>query len=153
MNRQAIDVSGAPTGALALIGRVSRGFARLYEPKLRDLGFSLGQVPVIVMLKGRKALSQSELARGVRVEQPTMAQLLSRMERDGNIVRTPDPQDGRSKLISLTADAEKRMPAARKILFAGEDVALAGFSDAEKDTLVALLDRLSANLDREAGEG
>jgi MarR family transcriptional regulator, transcriptional regulator for hemolysin len=153
MNRQAIDVSGAPAGALALIGRASRGFARLYEPKLRELGFSLGQVPVLVLLKGRKALSQIELARGVRVEQPTMAQLLSRMERDGNIVRTPDPQDGRSKLISLTADAEKRMPAARKILFSGEDVALAGFSEAEKDTLVALLDRLSANLDRAAGEG
>lgn len=148
-----MDVSGAPTGALALIGRASRGFARLYEPKLRELGFSLGQVPVLVMLKGRKALSQIELARGVRVEQPTMAQLLGRMERDGNIVRTPDPQDGRSKLISLTADAEKRMPAAKKILFSGEDVALAGFSEAEKDTLVALLDRLSANLDRAAGEG
>lgn len=153
MNRQAIDVSGAPTGALALIGRVSRGFARLYEPKLRELGLSLGQVPVFVMLKGGKALSQSDLARLARVEQPTMAQLLSRMERDGNIVRTPDPDDGRSKLISLTTDAERRMPSAKKILFAGEAVALAGFSEAEKDTLVALLDRLSANLDRAAGEG
>ncbi|HVI54523.1 MAG TPA: MarR family transcriptional regulator [Luteibacter sp.] len=153
MNRQAIDASGAPTGALALVGRISRGFARLYEPKLREQGLSLGQVPVFVMLKGGKAMSQSDLARLVRVEQPTMAQLLARMERDGNIVRTADPQDGRSKLISLTADAEKRMPAAKKILFSGEAVALAGFSDAEKNTLVALLERLSANLDRAAEEG
>jgi MarR family transcriptional regulator, transcriptional regulator for hemolysin len=34
-----------------------------------------------------------------------MAQLLNRMERDGLIVRLPDPADRQSRLIALTAQA------------------------------------------------
>ena len=153
MNRQAKDSAQAPgLSAMALIGRASRGFARVYEPALKELGLSIGQVPVFVMLKGGHAMTQGELARLARVEQSSMAQLLARMERDGNIVRTADPADGRSKLISLTAAAEKRMPAAREILFAGEAAALKGFSAAEQKTLMSLLARLNANLDEAAGE-
>lgn len=154
MNRQDTKLDKAPGGtAMALIGRAGRGFARVYEARLRELGFSVGQVPVLVMLKGGNALTQSDLARFVRVEQPTMAQLLTRMERDGNIVRKPDPADGRSRLVSLTPAAEKRMPQARDILFAGEAVALAGFSKAEVATLLGLLERLNANLDGAGEEG
>jgi DNA-binding MarR family transcriptional regulator len=38
-----------------------------------------------------------------------MAQMLTRMERDGLIERTPDPADGRSSHIALTKVAQKRM--------------------------------------------
>ena len=54
------------------------------------------------------ALSQTALARWASVEQPTMANTLNRMERDGLIVRTPDPDDRRSALISLTKLGRQR---------------------------------------------
>ena len=40
-----------------------------------------------------------------------MAATLSRMERDGLIVRTPDPADGRSALISLSGEARTKLEA------------------------------------------
>ncbi len=93
-------------------------------------------------------MPQSELARLARMEQPTMAQLLSRMERDEIIDRVADPADKRSRLISLTADAEKRLPKARSILFAGSEDALSGLSDGEVTQLVELLERVNANIER-----
>ncbi|MFM0596996.1 MULTISPECIES: MarR family winged helix-turn-helix transcriptional regulator [Paraburkholderia] len=133
---------------MPLIGLINRGFTRIFDAQLRQLGFAVGQIPVLNALKGGKALPQSELARLARVEQPTMAQLLSRMERDEIVDRVADPADKRSRLISLTADAEKRLPKARAILFAGSEDALSGLSDDEVTQLVELLERVNANIER-----
>lgn len=49
----------------------------------------------------------------VRLISRLMAQLLSRIERDGLVQRLPDPKDGRSRLITLTEQAEERLPGAQ----------------------------------------
>jgi DNA-binding MarR family transcriptional regulator len=134
-----------------LISLAARGFARLSEARLKPLGFGVGHLPVLVALQNGKASTQRDLARFARTEQPPMAQMLARMQRDGLIERTPDPKDGRSSRIVLTHDAEARMPAAIETLFAGNGEAMQGFSEEEKQQFVDLLTRLIANLDRIAG--
>lgn len=100
------------------------------EARLKPLGFGVGHLPVLIALRDGLASTQRDLARFARVEQPPMAQMLARMERDGLIRRAPDPADGRSSRVSLTRAARARLP------------------DAEAARLVALLTRLIANLDR-----
>ncbi len=107
---------------------------------------------MLYALKNGEALTQTELARIANIEQPTMAQLIARMERDKLVRRTPNPGDGRSSLISLTAAAAKRLPAARGVLDAGNAVALVGFTEREIETLVALLGRVVKNLDESLAE-
>lgn len=133
-----------------LISLAARGFARLSEARLKPLGFGVGHLPVLVALQDGQAGSQRDLARFARIEQPSMAQMLARMERDGLICRTPDPADGRSSQISLTETARTRLPDACAVLFQGNRDALSGFTDEEATQLVALLTRLIANLDRAA---
>jgi MarR family transcriptional regulator, transcriptional regulator for hemolysin len=130
-----------------LISLAARGFARLSEARLKPLGFGLGYLPVLVALKHGRAETQRDLARFARIEQPSMAQMLVRMERDGLIRRAPDPTDGRSSLVSLTETAEARLPDACAVLFQGNREALDGFTDEEAAQLVSLLNRLIANLD------
>ncbi len=136
-----------------LISLAARGFARLSEARLKPLGFGIGHLPVLVALQEGQAGSQRDLARFARIEQPSMAQMLARMERDGLIRRMPDPADGRSSQISLTETARTRLPAACAALFQGNRDALSGFTDEEAAQLVALLTRLIANLDLAASAG
>lgn len=131
-----------------LISLAARGFARLSEQRLKPLGFGVGQLPVLVALQNGKASTQRDLARFAKVEQPPMAQMLARMERDGLIQRTRDPADGRSSRIVLTKAAQERMPEATETLFQGNREAMTGFTDAEAGQLVDLLTRLIENLDR-----
>ncbi|MGF6712504.1 MarR family transcriptional regulator for hemolysin [Luteibacter sp. W1I16] len=131
-----------------LISLAARGFARLSEARLKPLGFGVGQLPVLIALRDGKASTQRELARFAKVEQPPMAQMLARMERDGWIRRTPHPDDGRSSCIILTKAAQNRMPDAIEILFKGNRDALNGFTEDEASQLVNLLTRLIANLDQ-----
>ncbi|MBY5840852.1 winged helix DNA-binding protein [Rhizobium leguminosarum] len=131
-----------------LISLAARGFARLSESRLKPLGFGVGQLPVLVALQSGKASTQRDLARFARIEQPPMAQMLARMERDGLIQRTPDPADGRSSRIVLTKIAQERMPEAITALFLGNREALTRFTDAEAGQLADLLKRLIENLDQ-----
>src|SRR6187402_722112 len=97
-----------------LINRIARLGNRWTEPRLQKLGLAVAQLPVFGALRILGPLSQKELARITHVEQPTMAQLLARMERDQLVQRTPDPNDGRSSLVSLTPLALRKAIPARE---------------------------------------
>src|ERR1700726_5182942 len=62
-----------------------------------------GVYPIIAWLMQLPDSTQAELSRLVGIEQPTMAITLRRMERDGIIERSPDPEHGRKSLVKLTA--------------------------------------------------
>ncbi|MEO0499747.1 MAG: MarR family transcriptional regulator [Pseudomonadota bacterium] len=130
-----------------LISLAARRFARASEMRLKPLGFGVGHLPVLVALRDSRASTQRDLARFARMEQPPMAQMLARMERDGLIRRTPDPADRRSSLVTLTEEAEARLPAAIDVLLQGNRDVLSGFTDEEAVQFTAMLVRLIANLD------
>jgi len=54
-------------------------------------------------------LTPSELADIERVKRPTVTRTLGCLEREGLIDRTPDPDDGRSNLISVNAAGRERL--------------------------------------------
>lgn len=134
-----------------LISLAARGFTRLSEARLKPMGFGVGYLPALIALKVKEATSQRDLARFARIEQPSMAQMMVRMERDGLIQRTPDPADRRSSHVRLTETALNRLPEACAVLLQGNREALDGFSDAEAHQFVGMLARLIGNLDRLAG--
>ena len=128
------------------INHASRAIMRRFESVLRPLGFGFAYLPVAGALSDDAELLQKDLAERAHVEQPTMAALLARMERDGFLARKRHPSDRRASLLSLTAKAKDRLPAARLRLEEGAEQALAGFSERERATLMALLKRVVENL-------
>lgn len=135
-----------------LISRTARMMWRLGDERLKALGFSTSQLPVLSMLKDGKAFAQKDLAQQAKIEQPSMAQMLARMERDGLIERTPDPKDKRSSLISLTEVAQSRLAELDVVLIKGNADALKGLSADEVATLSALLQKVIANLEKLAAD-
>lgn len=134
------------------INQVSRMLLRRFEQRLRPLDFGMAYLPVAVAIEEHGALQQKQLAERAHVEQPTMAALLGRMERDGLIRREPHPADGRASLITLSRKGAARLPSAKAGLVEIAQRATAGFSESERATLIALLQRVAQNLDRESGQ-
>ncbi len=127
--------------------RASRLFLRLGETRFREFGLGVASFPVLNLLRTGEKRSQKELALCVQIEQPSMAQLLSRLERDGMIKRSSDPDDGRSSLISLTRKALAILPKIDEMTDVANDEAVAGMSGDEIKILIDLLQRLIANLE------
>jgi len=125
-----------------LINQYARVMAKQVDERLRPLGVTASQLPVLVALKGGGRLTQKALAETTGVEQPSMAQLLARMERDGLVRREPSPTDGRSSLVSLTPAAMRKLGPGRAVLKQMDDEACAIFEPAERELLARLLLRL-----------
>lgn len=125
---------------------VARLFARGLQAELEPLGLAPGQFPILLFLWEQEGLTQGELCRLVQVEQPTMANTLARMERDGLIDRHPDPADGRRSVIRLTAKGrslkDPAIASARRV----NDRAAEGLSGEERTALLRLLAKVAANL-------
>ncbi len=123
----------------AVIGQIHRVLHKLVDQRLRAEGLSASQIPVLVALRDGRKLTQKELTAIAGVEQPSMAQLLGRMEKDGLIRREPDPQDGRKSLISLTEQALPLIRTGRGVLHHIDIEATSGLSDADRVELLRLL--------------
>lgn len=133
------------------INRVSRALLRDFDARLRPHGFAMSHLPVLRALVHGRALSQKDLAEQARVEQPTMAEMLVRMERDGVVEREPNPEDRRGVLISLTHRSRARIPKAKAALVEGERAAMAGLSQTDQRLLRELLQRVADNLEENGG--
>jgi MarR family transcriptional regulator, transcriptional regulator for hemolysin len=131
----------------------ARLFARAIDQQLKAIGVSSGQLPVFFALAGGKALTQKELARLASIEQPTMASTLARMERDGLIERTPDPNDGRSSLVSLSARAKRKADLVTQAITEVNGGALEALAPAERTAYLDSLAKIIAALERQLAEG
>jgi MarR family transcriptional regulator for hemolysin len=82
------------------------------------------------------------MAKLANVEQPTMAKLLSRLERDGLVATSPHPEDRRARQVSLTRKARTAFPTGVAMLMEAEQQVLAELSKAEQKQLKELLQRV-----------
>lgn len=129
------------------INHASRLLMRHFEERLRPLGFGAAYLPVVGALNEDGPLLQRDLALLAHVEQPTMAAILLRMERDGMIERTPHPTDKRASQVNLTAKARDTLPIAMSSLGEVAEQLVAGFTADERTTFLALLQRAARNLE------
>jgi DNA-binding MarR family transcriptional regulator len=86
---------------------ITRTARRMRQQAGSELRPSSASALVTIELHG--PLTPSELAKIEQVKRPTATRLLRGLEQEGLVVRTPDPKDGRSALISLSAEGRERL--------------------------------------------
>ena len=125
--------------------------ARLLEAALHQrispLGVVPGQFAQLLALYEDDGITQRQLCDLVRIEQPTMAKTLQRMERDALITREPDPVDRRRARVQLTAHARELRA---ELVDAANEVnvtATEGLNDHEVNHFMRTLLRIIDNLE------
>ncbi|WP_439600152.1 MarR family winged helix-turn-helix transcriptional regulator [Devosia sp.] len=136
------------TSAGYLTNWAARLFARAIERRLA--GGNSGPMPVFFALQDGGAMTQKALAQLAAVEQPTMANTLSRMERDGLVLRTPDPNDRRSARVSLTPLGRERAKAAFVSAIEVNGIATDALQPEERELFYDMMRRIIAALERDA---
>ncbi|MDO9409744.1 MarR family transcriptional regulator [Patulibacter sp.] len=95
------DRSSVPEVAAHLRLVITRTARRLRTEASAGLGPSLGAALATVERWG--PLSPSELADREGIRRPSATRIVARLEEEGLVGREPDPDDGRSFRVSLTA--------------------------------------------------
>ena len=128
-----------------LINRAARAFAGRLADELRPFEVGIGQWAVLLHLWGNDGMTQAQLARRVAIEQPTMVRTIDRMERDGLVIRSPDPNDGRASRITLTERGWTLRDALVPLAARVNRVATQAMTDEEVVALKRLLAKLVAS--------
>ena len=141
----------ATTAAIAARLRITiaRTARRLRQEA--SAGLSPTQTAALATIERHGPLTPSELAVHERIQRPTVARLLGRLEADGLVDRAPDPGDRRSSLISITAEGRRLLKVVRTRKDAYLSQRMRDLDAGELETLdraAAILERM---LDEEDG--
>lgn len=136
-----------------LLYDAARLLRRDFDRRARQLGLTRSQWAVLFHLARREGCNQTILADILEIEPITLVRLLDKLEAAGWLERRPDPQDRRVRLLYLTARAHPLLEKMKALGMETRNLALKGFSKAERETISQLLSRVRSNLsDHEAIE-
>nr|WP_316657072.1 MarR family transcriptional regulator [uncultured Gellertiella sp.] len=131
--------------ATYLAGQLAKAFTRSLQARAHVLGFSPGQLPVLIELWAEDGQTQKQLLDRVGIEQATMANTLSRMQRDGLVERKPHPTDRRAQLVFLTPKARAMEEQAVATARQADDALFAGFRRFERELMLEYMRMLIEN--------
>lgn len=137
------------TSPMAVIGRLSRVAASVTAELAGTFarhGIDASAFDVLATLRRQGSpyqLTPAALAIEAMVTTSAVAQRLNRLEALGFISRLPRPEDGRGKLVELTASGRQLVDRVLPEHLATEEALLVNLSTQERDSLAQLLSRLA----------
>lgn len=116
---------------LSAVAKINR-----WATKHSELPIPAGQARLLSLVEQQGNARIGELAQADHSSQPTMTAQVKRLEQQGLLERTPDEDDARASLISLTDAGRAMLARARRARGAAIAPALAELSDADRAVLV-----------------
>jgi len=132
-----------PFGAVVSI--TSRGRFIFLNDRLRPLGLSAGQFPVLLLLYKEQNIMQETLVRHYHLDKGTIARAVKKLEDAGYIRRIVDPANRRAVRLFLTEKGELAESVLKAINTEWEEQVCAGLSSQERENLNTLMHKVAEN--------
>jgi DNA-binding MarR family transcriptional regulator len=143
--RERPDLDSSAIGVIGRISRLARELEQRLEPVYREHGLEPGWHDVLATLRRsgpHYQLRASEFSGTLMLTSSGTTKRLDRLERAGLIARSPDPDDRRGVVITLTDEGRALIDAVTEAHLENERSLLAGLTPAEQDRLAGLLRKL-----------
>ena len=122
----------------------------LFEDALAQEGASLATWVVLNGVERGRWASQSGLAKKLRIEGATVTRHLDRLERQGLIRRSRDPDDRRQISVRLTPAGKLLHRRLRAVARRVDDRVCEGLTDRDRSDLERVLERIRTNVGGDA---
>lgn len=131
-----------------LVKQIHDALEKRSNNELRGHDLTLSQLTVLLMLSDQPdgTASLKALEKSLRVAQSTTAGIVARLEQKGFVVSLGDAADRRVKRVRITEKGRRCNQDARENMANTEETLLAGLRDAERETLLDLLERVNRNI-------
>jgi MarR family transcriptional regulator, transcriptional regulator for hemolysin len=126
--------------------RTAKAVSRAFDDALAAAGGSLPTWLVLLSVKADGHGAQRDIAHAIGVEGPTLTHHLNRMERDGLVTRTRDPENRRVHRVALTPEGDALFQQLLGAAIAFDGQLRRGFTSDETTVLRTILARLRTNV-------
>ena len=133
-----------------LVGRTSRAIIKRLTKKFHDAGFDVSyeQWAILIHLYRQDGQTQQALASTAVKDKAAITRLLNVLEKKNIVLRVPDRNDRRSKLIYLTNKAKEFKPDLIRLVEEMLHEAEQGISFEEMEQCRNTLNKIFTNFDR-----
>jgi MarR family transcriptional regulator, organic hydroperoxide resistance regulator len=127
-----------------MIVPLGRALIAAEQPVLRAHGISIWGYSVLNALDREPLRTQAALAHSIGADKTRIIAVLDELQRQGLIVREPDPADRRARLLSLTAEGGRLRASVQADIQRREERLLARLPAADRRAFLRTLDVLSS---------
>jgi len=125
-----------------LLSQVGIFASQRFAKRLAPLDLHPPQFRVLNMVDAAEGMSQQAIGAAIGAPPSRMVAIVDELEQRGLIERRPHPSDRRIRTLYLTAEGRNVLARGRKVAAEHETELMHGLSKADRDRLVALLQKL-----------
>lgn len=129
------------------IGMIARALDSISNIEFKEYDLTKGQYLYLVRICENPGIIQEKVAEMIKVDRTTAARAIQKLEMNGFIEKKDDPHNKKIKKLFPTEKGRQVYPFIRRENDHSNSVALAGFSEAEVDTIFSLLQRVRNNVE------
>jgi MarR family 2-MHQ and catechol resistance regulon transcriptional repressor len=140
-----MDASG--THVWLVLAKAFRAMKRHAERSLEDIEMNLSDFAILELLLNRGQQPVNTIGQRINLTSGSVTTAVDRLEARGLVKRSNDPEDRRTRIVSLTPEGKKCIS---KIFGHHKEVldrAAEGLSKSERETLIALMKKLGRYAD------
>lgn len=138
------DRDGERADLAAMLYPLVRSLMAAELPILDEHGVSMWGYSVLCTLDDRPIRTQAALAEAIGADKTRIISTLDRLQEDGLITRTPDPDDRRARLLSITEAGRRKRRAVQAQIQANEERLLAELPPADRAAFMRAVGTLAA---------
>jgi DNA-binding MarR family transcriptional regulator len=135
----------SPRNIPRLLTKVRVAVLDALDRELAPYDISAAQLIILALLANGEATSATGLCKGISYDPGAMTRMLDRLEQKGLIRRRPNPDDRRTTKLELTGEGRDLYPRLAETKNKIQRQFLRGFSEADVDSLLRLLNRMYDN--------
>lgn len=113
--------------------------------QLSLIGITAAQIPIIIVVCKRSIISQNELGETLAMDKSTIAKIVTKLEKNGYLIRTTNKKDKRAFDLMPTKKSKEVYPKLIKLANVWNEYLTDGMSKEEIDILERLLLKASSN--------
>jgi MarR family transcriptional regulator for hemolysin len=129
-----------------LLADTARLLRKRFDQRAREIGLTRAQWQVLAHLARNEGINQAGLAEILEIKPITLSRHLDKMEEAGWIVRRPDANDRRVRILSLSANAKETLEEIRAIGRSLFEEVLEGLPPSRVDDLIDSLQHIRSAL-------
>ena len=119
---------------------------KIMQYYLDETGVYHAQHRLLMEISRNPSASQKDIARSMDVSAATIAVSLKKLEKGGYIKKEMDEGDNRLNQITITEKGNRVVEQSKQIFDSIDRMVFEGFNEAEKSSLLVLLQKLNSNL-------
>jgi DNA-binding MarR family transcriptional regulator len=142
MTHDPLNGDRAPSTLAFLLSQVGIYASRQFAERIAEVDLNPPLFRVLNLVDAAEGKSQQAIGAAIEVPASRMVALVDELEQKGLVERRPDPQDRRVRALYLTRKGRQALARGRKIAGRHEEDLTRGMTTADRERLVALLQKM-----------